>query len=53
MKYRENDIAYIVEYYMLPDQAVYLLALYIIWTVMAVFSFLNWTREYNKRGGNI
>lgn len=48
-----NDIAYIVEYYMLPDQAVYLLALYIIWTAMAVFSFINWTREYNKRGGNI
>lgn len=48
-----NDIAYIAEYYMLPDQAVYLLALYIIWTAMAVFSFINWTREYNTRGGNI
>lgn len=48
-----NDVAYIIEYYMLPDQAVYLLALYTVWTLLAVFSFTNWTREYNKRGGNI
>lgn len=37
-----NDIAYIVEYWLLPNQAVYLLLLNAVWTVMAVFSFIHW-----------
>ena len=43
-----NDVAYIIEYAMLPDQAIYLLALYIIWTAMAVISYINWSHEYHK-----
>lgn len=43
-----NDVAYIIEYAMLPDQAIYLLALYLIWTAMAVLSFINWSHEYHK-----
>ena len=43
-----NDIAYMVEYAILPDQAIYLLVLYVIWTVMALLSYLNWSNQYNK-----
>ena len=40
-----NDIAYIVEYWLLPDQALYLLGLNIIWTIMAVSSFIIWRKK--------
>ncbi len=43
-----NDIAYIVEYYLLPDMALYLLLLNIVWTGMAVGSFLNWRNMMKK-----
>lgn len=47
-----NDIAYMYQYYALPDQAVYLMGLYIVWTALAVFSFINWLKIYrnNKSG---
>ena len=45
-----NDLAYMVEYAMLPDQAMYLLALYIIWTFMAVLSLVTWYMEYMSKG---
>lgn len=41
-----NDICYCVEYWLLPDQAFYLFALNIVWTVMAVVSFVVWRRKY-------
>ena len=44
-----NDIAYIYEYYMLPNQAFYLLCLYVIWTGLAVFTFLNWRKLYKMQ----
>lgn len=39
-----NDIFYAVEYFILPNQALYLSALNIIWTFMAVGSYLNWKK---------
>ena len=39
-----NDIFYIAEYFFLPNPAMYLIGLYIIWTVLAVASFANWKR---------
>ena len=43
-----NDIAYMYQYFYLPDQALYLFGLYIIWTIFAVATFINWMRLYNK-----
>jgi len=40
-----NDIAYIVQYYMLPDQAWYLIFLYIIWTGFAIGSLITWRKQ--------
>jgi nicotinamide mononucleotide transporter len=39
-----NDIFYAIEYFILPDQALYLFALNVIWTFMAVGSYLNWKK---------
>lgn len=43
-----NDVAYMYQYFYLPDQALYLFGLYIIWTIFAVATFINWIRIYNK-----
>ena len=43
-----NDILYIIQYYSLPDQAFYLMMLNIIWTVMAIISFINWLKIYKS-----
>ena len=39
-----NDIFYAIEYFILPNQALYLFALNIIWIGMAVASYINWKR---------
>ena len=39
-----NDICYVVQYGLLENQAVYLMSLNIVWTAMAVVSFLNWLK---------
>ncbi len=39
-----NDILYIIEYLLLPQKALYLLCLNIIWAVMAVISWFSWKR---------
>ena len=39
-----NDIAYMYQYFNLPDQALYLFSLYCIWTLMAIGSYVNWNR---------
>lgn len=39
-----NDLFYIAEYMMLPDKAIYLICLYVIWTILAVASYINWRR---------
>ena len=44
-----NDIFYAIEYFILPDQALYLFALNIVWTIMAVGSYFNW-RKLMKEG---
>ena len=41
-----NDLFYIAEYFMLPDKALYLIGLYIVWTILAIVSFVNWRRLY-------
>lgn len=39
-----NDIFYAIEYFILPEQALYLFALNIIWTIMAVATYINWKK---------
>lgn len=39
-----NDIFYAIEYFILPEQALYLFALNIIWTGLAVASYYNWKK---------
>ena len=39
-----NDIFYAIEYFILPDQALYLFGLNIVWTIMAVISYINWNK---------
>ena len=39
-----NDIFYAVEYYLLPNQALYLFTLNIIWIVLAVMSYIEWNK---------
>ena len=41
-----NDVFYIAEYFMLPDLALYLIGLYVVWTILAIVSFVNWKRLY-------
>lgn len=43
-----NDLFYIVEYIMLPDRAFYLTSLYIVWTMMAILSFIGWLKIYSR-----
>lgn len=45
-----NDIFYAVEYFILPDQALYLFALNIIWAFMAVGSYINWNKIMKEQG---
>lgn len=44
-----NDIFYALEYFILPNQALYLFALNIIWTLMAIGSYLNWNKIMKKQ----
>lgn len=37
-----NDLCYCAEYYLLSDQALYLFALNVIWTLMALGSYWKW-----------
>ncbi|MBQ3408483.1 MAG: nicotinamide mononucleotide transporter [Clostridia bacterium] len=39
-----NDIFYAIEYFILPNQAISLFILNIIWTFMAVGSYINWRK---------
>ena len=39
-----NDIFYAIEYFMLPNQALYLFALNIIWSFLAVGLYINWKK---------
>ena len=45
-----NDILYVVEYFMLPNQAIVLAILNIVWTGLAVYSFINWRRIMKQEG---
>ncbi len=47
-----NDIFYAIEYFILPDQALYLFALNVVWTFMAVGSYINWKRIMKKGEAN-
>lgn len=39
-----NDIFYAIEYFILPEQALSLFFLNVIWTVMAIVSYINWNK---------
>ncbi len=39
-----NDVFYAIEYFILPNQALYLFILNVIWTFMAVGSYINWKK---------
>ena len=39
-----NDVFYAIEYFLLPNQALYLFLLNIIWAFMAIGSYINWNR---------
>ena len=39
-----NDIFYAIEYFILPNQALYLFALNVIWVFMAIGSYFNWKK---------
>ena len=43
-----NDIVYVIEYFMLPNPAWWLLGLNCVWTVMAILSYVNWKRIMKK-----
>ncbi len=43
-----NDIFYSIEYFILPNQALYLFALNVIWTFMAIGSYINWKKIMMK-----
>lgn len=47
-----NDLFYIAEYFMLPDRALYLIGLYILWTLLAIASFVIWRQSYNLQRYN-
>ena len=40
-----NDILYVVIYFQLPDQPVYLIIMYVFWTGMAVASYIAWRKK--------
>ena len=42
------DVLYVAQYWLLPDQALYLMGLNVVWTVMAVISYINWKNLYDK-----
>lgn len=42
------DVLYVVQYWLLPGQALYLMGLNIVWTVMAVISYISWKKLYNE-----
>ena len=44
-----NDICYAIQYFILPEQALWLFFLNIIWTVMAVISYFNWKKIMNEK----
>lgn len=39
-----NDIAYAIQYFILPEQALSLFVLNVVWVGMAVFSYINWKK---------
>lgn len=39
-----NDIFYAIEYFLLPNHAIYLFILNIIWTIMAILSYIKWNK---------
>ena len=43
-----NDIFYSIEYFILPRQALSLFVLNVIWSVMAIISYINWKRIMKK-----
>lgn len=47
------DILYCVQYLLLPDMALYLFILNLIWTVLAVATYIQWYREMKQYDWNV
>ena len=47
-----NDIFYAIEYFILPEQALSLFGLNVIWTIMAITSYIKW-KKIMYRGESI
>ena len=43
------DVLYVAQYWLLPNQALYLMTLNVVWTVMAVISYISWKRLYDSK----
>ena len=43
-----NDLFYSIEYFMLPDKALYLLCLNLIWLFMAILSYYEWLKKLKE-----
>jgi nicotinamide riboside transporter PnuC len=39
-----NDILYVIQYSQLEREAYYLIFLNLVWTIMAIASFINWSK---------
>lgn len=44
-----NDVLYVIEYFLLPNQAIYLMLLNVLWTFMAIGSYITWNKIYKKQ----
>ena len=44
-----NDIFYAIQYFILPEQALSLFVLNIIWAVMAIVSYVNWRKIMKEK----
>ena len=45
-----NDILYAIEYFILPEQAIYLFVLNVLWSVLAVISYFSWKKIMKEEG---
>lgn len=44
-----NDIFYAIEYFILPEQAFSLFLLNVVWTIMAIGSYINWKKIMKRK----
>ena len=47
-----NDIFYAIEYFIIPEQAIYLFLLNVVWSLMAIASYINWYKLMKDENKN-